>query len=145
MTINCVQLLLLLTFIQLTEAFSDCFSCLCRHLNWTLKSLKLCYARNEEHLPLKSFTPELSFPHSSLELLLEGSWTAGNQPDLKEFHEETKIVSNVNNNKVSSFFCYRWTSSLPKSPKNHLCELSEDNPTGEDKAHWPSEKTYDDV
>lgn len=71
MTINCVQLLLLI-FIQLTEAFSVWFFCLCRHLNWTLKSLKLCYTRDEEHLPLKSFTPELSFPHSSLELLLEG-------------------------------------------------------------------------
>ncbi|XP_061637620.1 bridge-like lipid transfer protein family member 2 isoform X1 [Phyllopteryx taeniolatus] len=42
-----------------------------RHLNWTLKSLKLCYARDSEQLPLKSFTPELSFPQSSLELLLE--------------------------------------------------------------------------
>lgn len=71
MTINCVPLLLLI-LIQLTEAISVWFSCLCRHLNWTLKSLKLCYARDEGHLPLKSFTPELSFPHSSLELLLEG-------------------------------------------------------------------------
>lgn len=68
MPINCVLLLLLLVSIQFTELF--CF--LCRHLNWTLKSLKLCYAHDEEHLPLKSFTPELSFPHSSLELLLEG-------------------------------------------------------------------------
>ncbi|XP_068172952.1 bridge-like lipid transfer protein family member 2 isoform X1 [Antennarius striatus] len=42
-----------------------------RHLNWTLKSLKLCYERDDEHLPLRSFTPELSFPHSSLQLLLE--------------------------------------------------------------------------
>ncbi|XP_070684951.1 bridge-like lipid transfer protein family member 2 [Pempheris klunzingeri] len=42
-----------------------------RHLNWTLKSLKVCYGRDEEQLPLKSFTPELSFPQSSLELLLE--------------------------------------------------------------------------
>lgn len=42
-----------------------------RHLNWTLKSLKLCYGRDDEQLPLKSFTPELSFPQSSLELLLE--------------------------------------------------------------------------
>uniref|UniRef100_A0A3B5B9V3 KIAA0100 ortholog n=1 Tax=Stegastes partitus TaxID=144197 RepID=A0A3B5B9V3_9TELE len=42
-----------------------------RHLNWTLKSLKLCYGRDSEQLPLRSFTPELSFPQSSLELLLE--------------------------------------------------------------------------
>ncbi|XP_057695211.1 bridge-like lipid transfer protein family member 2 isoform X2 [Corythoichthys intestinalis] len=42
-----------------------------RHLNWTLKSLKVCYARDSEQLPLKSFTPELSFPQSGLELLLE--------------------------------------------------------------------------
>lgn len=48
------------------------FPCLCRHLNWTLKSLKVCYGREDEHLPLKSFTPELSFPQSCLELLLEG-------------------------------------------------------------------------
>ncbi|XP_071770727.1 bridge-like lipid transfer protein family member 2 [Centroberyx gerrardi] len=42
-----------------------------RHLNWTLKSLKVCYGRESEQLPLRSFTPELSFPQSSLELLLE--------------------------------------------------------------------------
>ncbi|KAM3875470.1 bridge-like lipid transfer protein family member 2 [Diretmus argenteus] len=42
-----------------------------RHLNWTLKSLKVHYGRENEQLPLKSFTPELSFPQSSLELLLE--------------------------------------------------------------------------
>ncbi|KAM6933874.1 bridge-like lipid transfer protein family member 2 [Xenentodon cancila] len=42
-----------------------------RHLNWTLKSLKICYGRDDEQQPLKSFTPELSFPQSSLELLLE--------------------------------------------------------------------------
>ncbi|KAM4627158.1 bridge-like lipid transfer protein family member 2 [Polymixia lowei] len=42
-----------------------------RHLNWTLKSLKVCYGRESEQQPLKHFTPELSFPQSSLELLLE--------------------------------------------------------------------------
>uniref|UniRef100_A0A8C1UUF1 Si:ch211-259g3.4 n=1 Tax=Cyprinus carpio TaxID=7962 RepID=A0A8C1UUF1_CYPCA len=42
-----------------------------RHLNWTLKSLKLGYDRDDEQLPLKSFSPELSFPQSRLELLLE--------------------------------------------------------------------------
>ncbi|XP_030008750.1 protein KIAA0100-like isoform X1 [Sphaeramia orbicularis] len=42
-----------------------------RHLNWTLKSLKVCYGRDKDQLPLKSFTPELSFPQSNLELLLE--------------------------------------------------------------------------
>ncbi|XP_051934150.1 protein KIAA0100-like isoform X2 [Hippocampus zosterae] len=42
-----------------------------KHLNWTLKSLKLCYTRDSEQLPLKSFTPELSFPQSSLGLILE--------------------------------------------------------------------------
>lgn len=42
-----------------------------KHLNWTLKSLKVCYRRDSEQLPLKSFTPGLSFPQSSLELLLE--------------------------------------------------------------------------
>ena len=48
------------------------FSHLHRHLNWTLKSLKVSYGRDDEQLPLKSFTPELSFPQSSLELVLEG-------------------------------------------------------------------------
>ncbi|KAM6960533.1 bridge-like lipid transfer protein family member 2 [Aplochiton taeniatus] len=42
-----------------------------RHLNWTLKSLKVGYEREDEQMPLKSFTPELCFPQSSLELLLE--------------------------------------------------------------------------
>uniref|UniRef100_A0A673KR42 Protein KIAA0100-like n=1 Tax=Sinocyclocheilus rhinocerous TaxID=307959 RepID=A0A673KR42_9TELE len=42
-----------------------------RLLNWTLKSLKLGYDRDDEQLPLKSFSPELSFPQSRLELLLE--------------------------------------------------------------------------
>ncbi|XP_056139126.1 bridge-like lipid transfer protein family member 2 [Lampris incognitus] len=42
-----------------------------KHLNWTLKSLRVCYERENEQVPLKSFTPELSFPQSSLELLLE--------------------------------------------------------------------------
>ncbi|KAM9317685.1 LOW QUALITY PROTEIN: bridge-like lipid transfer protein family member 2 [Pholidichthys leucotaenia] len=42
-----------------------------RHLNWTLKSLKVSYGRGNEQLPLKSFTPEFSFPQSSVELLLE--------------------------------------------------------------------------
>ncbi|XP_047449852.1 protein KIAA0100-like isoform X4 [Mugil cephalus] len=42
-----------------------------RHLNWTLKSLKVYYGRDNEQLPLKSFTPELSFPQSSVELILE--------------------------------------------------------------------------
>ncbi|XP_016887498.1 protein KIAA0100 isoform X2 [Cynoglossus semilaevis] len=42
-----------------------------RHLNWTLKSLKVSYGREDEQPPLKSFTPELSFPQSSLEVLLE--------------------------------------------------------------------------
>nr|XP_040047842.1 protein KIAA0100-like isoform X2 [Gasterosteus aculeatus aculeatus] len=42
-----------------------------RHLNWTLKSLKVCYGRDDEQLPLRSFTPELSIPQSNLELLLE--------------------------------------------------------------------------
>ncbi|KAK5620576.1 hypothetical protein CRENBAI_022122 [Crenichthys baileyi] len=42
-----------------------------RHLNWTLKSLKMCYGRDDEQHPLRIFTPELSFPQSSLELLLE--------------------------------------------------------------------------
>ncbi|CAB1432811.1 unnamed protein product [Pleuronectes platessa] len=42
-----------------------------RHLNWTLKSLKVSYGRDDEQLPLKSFSPELSFPQSSLELVLE--------------------------------------------------------------------------
>lgn len=42
-----------------------------RHLNWTLKSLKLCYGRDNEQPPLKSFTPELSFPQCNLQILLE--------------------------------------------------------------------------
>lgn len=45
---------------------------MCRHLNWTLKSLKVGYGRNDQQPPLRSFTPELSFPQSNLELLLEG-------------------------------------------------------------------------
>lgn len=42
-----------------------------RHLNWTLKSLKLCYLRDDEQQPLKSFTPELSFPQSHIQIQLE--------------------------------------------------------------------------
>uniref|UniRef100_W5MG12 Bridge-like lipid transfer protein family member 2 n=1 Tax=Lepisosteus oculatus TaxID=7918 RepID=W5MG12_LEPOC len=42
-----------------------------RHLNWTLKTLQVRYSREDEQLPLRSFTPELSFPQSNLELLLE--------------------------------------------------------------------------
>ncbi|XP_022525858.2 protein KIAA0100 isoform X1 [Astyanax mexicanus] len=42
-----------------------------RHLNWTLKSLKVGYDCDHDQLPLKAFSSELSFPHSSLELLLE--------------------------------------------------------------------------
>ncbi|KAJ8280796.1 hypothetical protein GJAV_G00059060 [Gymnothorax javanicus] len=42
-----------------------------RHLNWTLKSLRVGYGREEEQLPLKSFTPDLRFPHCGLELQLE--------------------------------------------------------------------------
>ncbi|XP_024132642.1 protein KIAA0100 isoform X1 [Oryzias melastigma] len=42
-----------------------------KHLNWTLKSLRMCYARDDEQHPLKSFTPELSFPQSSLEIVLD--------------------------------------------------------------------------
>uniref|UniRef100_A0A8B9JU85 FMP27/BLTP2/Hobbit GFWDK motif-containing RBG unit domain-containing protein n=1 Tax=Astyanax mexicanus TaxID=7994 RepID=A0A8B9JU85_ASTMX len=41
------------------------------HLNWTLKSLKVGYDCDHDQLPLKAFSSELSFPHSSLELLLE--------------------------------------------------------------------------
>lgn len=43
-----------------------------RHLNWTLKSLKLCYGRDDEQPLLKSFTPEMNFPQSNLQILLEG-------------------------------------------------------------------------
>ncbi|XP_062872628.1 bridge-like lipid transfer protein family member 2 isoform X1 [Trichomycterus rosablanca] len=42
-----------------------------RHLNWTLKSLKMGYDQNDEQPPLKAFFPEFNFPCSSLELLLE--------------------------------------------------------------------------
>ncbi|XP_041097296.1 protein KIAA0100-like isoform X2 [Polyodon spathula] len=42
-----------------------------RHLNWTLKSLSLRYGREEEQLPLKGFTPEISLPQTSMELLVE--------------------------------------------------------------------------
>uniref|UniRef100_A0A3P9KJ73 Si:ch211-259g3.4 n=1 Tax=Oryzias latipes TaxID=8090 RepID=A0A3P9KJ73_ORYLA len=42
-----------------------------KHLNWTLKSLRMCYAHDDEQHPLKSFTPELSFPQSSLEIVLD--------------------------------------------------------------------------
>lgn len=42
-----------------------------RHLNWTLKSLKLCYGRDDEQPLLKSFTPEMNFPQSNLQILLE--------------------------------------------------------------------------
>ncbi|XP_063061511.1 bridge-like lipid transfer protein family member 2 isoform X2 [Engraulis encrasicolus] len=42
-----------------------------RHLNWTLKSLKMGYGREEDQPTLSRFTPDLSVPQSSLELLLE--------------------------------------------------------------------------
>lgn len=57
---------------MLSKTLLDTLTHLYRHLNWTLKSLKVSYGRDNEQLPLKSFTPELSFPQSSLELLLEG-------------------------------------------------------------------------
>lgn len=75
--------------------FITLFSYLYRHLNWTLKSLKVCYGRDNEQLPLKSFTPELSFPQSSLELLLEGKWTAGRQTYCRESWKEKEVVNNT--------------------------------------------------
>ena len=46
-----------------------------RHLNWTLKSLKVGYSRDEDQPVLESFTPPLRLPHSSLGVLLEGEQT----------------------------------------------------------------------
>ncbi|MGH0187936.1 UNVERIFIED_CONTAM: hypothetical protein FKN15_027356 [Acipenser sinensis] len=42
-----------------------------RHLNWTLKSLSFRYGREEEQLPLKGFTPEISLPQTNMEFLVE--------------------------------------------------------------------------
>ncbi|XP_076833583.1 bridge-like lipid transfer protein family member 2 isoform X2 [Brachyhypopomus gauderio] len=42
-----------------------------RHLNWTLKSLKVDYETHEEQLPMKSLQHHHHLPHSCLVLLLE--------------------------------------------------------------------------
>lgn len=43
---------------------------------------------------------------------------------------------------ASCFFLHRWTSSLAKSAKNPLCELSQNNLAGEEDAVWPPPKKY---
>lgn len=69
---------------------------LCRHLNWTLKSLKVAYRHDDEHLPLRSFTPELIFPHSSLNLILEGSSTVACRVHgaRRRCHKHSRITHN---------------------------------------------------
>lgn len=94
-----------------------CLSCLHRHLNWTLKSLKVGYGRDDEQLPLKSFTPELSFPQSSLELLLEGQWTAGCQTQCRESWMKEKAM----NNTFSFFFLLSDGLLLSQSRQRILC------------------------
>ncbi|XP_028857357.1 protein KIAA0100-like isoform X2 [Denticeps clupeoides] len=42
-----------------------------RHLNWTLKSLKLGYERDDGRPPLQTLRPALTLPHCSLQVLLE--------------------------------------------------------------------------
>ncbi|XP_043857335.1 protein KIAA0100 homolog isoform X2 [Dromiciops gliroides] len=42
-----------------------------RHLNWTLKLLQFCYHRDEDQLPLRSFTANSDMAQMSTELLLE--------------------------------------------------------------------------
>nr|AAH48096.1 KIAA0100 protein [Homo sapiens]AAY19515.1 BCOX [Homo sapiens] len=45
-----------------------------RHLTWTLKLLQFLYHRDEDQLPLRSFTANSDMAQMSTELLLEGSW-----------------------------------------------------------------------
>lgn len=45
-----------------------------RHLTWTLKLLHFLYHRDEDQLPLRSFTANYDMAQMSTELLLEGSW-----------------------------------------------------------------------
>lgn len=60
------------------ERPASCFWCeLClwsRHLTWTLKLLHFLYHRDEDQLPLRSFTANYDMAQMSTELLLEGSW-----------------------------------------------------------------------
>ena len=100
-----------------------------RHLNWTLKSLKVGYGRDDEQLPLTGFTPALSFPQSRLELLLEGEWTAGCQTQCRESWMKEKAMNNT-----FFFLTGRWIAPLTKSAKNPLCERAEDGPAGEGDA-----------
>lgn len=101
--------------------FITLFSYLYRHLNWTLKSLKVCYGRDNEQLPLKSFTPELSFPQSSLELLLEGKWTAGCQTYCRESWKEEEVVNNTLFFSFSFFFLLADGLLLSQSRQRILC------------------------
>lgn len=101
--------------------FITLFSYLYRHLNWTLKSLKVCYGRDNEQLPLKSFTPELSFPQSSLELLLEGKWTAGRQTYCRESWKEEEVVNNTLFFSFSFFFLLADGLLLSQSRQRILC------------------------
>lgn len=94
-----------------------------RHLNWTLKSLKVAYSHDDEHLPLRSFTPELIFPHSSLNLILEGRWTCCTQ----QFCKKKKIV-------ITCFCPGRWTSPFTKSAEDPLCEHPQNSSAGEGPA-----------
>ena len=45
-----------------------------RHLNWTLKLLHFLYHRDEDQLPLRSFTANSDMAQMSTELLLKGLW-----------------------------------------------------------------------
>jgi hypothetical protein len=55
-------------------AGSDVDSLWSRHLTWTLKLLHFLYHRDEDQLPLRSFTANYDMAQMSTELLLEGSW-----------------------------------------------------------------------
>lgn len=103
-----------------------------RHLNWTLKSLKLDYDCDEEQLPLKGFVPELKFPHSHLELLLEGK-----QGSLALFLTHTHRVNYL----LSILSCYlfmqlpfslcRWPSSLTKPAADYMSHFTKNCAAGE--------------
>lgn len=55
-------------------SWSDVDSLWSRHLTWTLKLLHFLFRRDEDQLPLRSFTANYDMAQMSTELLLEGSW-----------------------------------------------------------------------
>lgn len=90
----------------------------------------MCYGRDDEQQPLKSFTPELSFPQSSLDLILEGKQTAGLKTHCME------VDTKKQKTKQSAFLFFiiigRWTPPFSEQAEDPVCEHPEDGPAGEE-------------